>query len=457
MSDASTAFYQLRDSFLLIQGNWLQYKDNQVELLDKNEARSSLTKRGCLEHAFGYGPLGYHTLNATVERVAQALIGNCEESIAEHLNSLQGEKIEGLSPETLEKTIGLPVLLQVINNIETIQQTKLEILKTIRIKFFNHNSILSKCCLRATIILRSLGRTFQKTALAQIVKGAFGGEAFRYHALQATIEHVAARCIWDLTQPIQAYVSQMRNGQVDGLSYEQFETVIKVMRTIHEIQLVKQELIKKAWAHFFVRAHVLSKLCMHAVSLAHRLQQCLRPAPLYLSPQLVKTLRLKSQQKIVDAYLLRLKPYQKPVLLWQGEKSEHLRDLYLITSRYSQQLLLYRDNQRLGQIVFCKDFKDNRSILTVTHYNFKETEAQDFLVLFLHRLSQVAKMSQIKWYEKEIDAPTELPGYSNVKMSEELQPLQTLLEEAEKEGIFTNLISVKMIFAALQSFRVSSV
>lgn len=456
MSDASTAFYQVRDSFLLIQGNWLQCKDNQVQLLDKKEALSSLTKRGCLQHVFGYGPLGYHTLNAAVERVAQALIGNCEESIKDHLQSLQGEKIEGLSPETLEKTIRLYVLLQIIHNIETIQQTKLEILKTIRAKFFDHNSILSKCCLVTTIILRSIGRIFQKAFLVQAVKGTFGSGTFRYHALQATIEHVATRCICDLTQSIQDNLSKIQKGKMDELSYEQFEAVIQVMRTIHGIQLIKQELIQKAWDHFFVGAHAFSKLCMYAAALAHRLRQRLKPAPLYLSTQFVKVLRFKSRQKIVDTFLMQLKPYQKPVLLWQGKKDEHLMDLYLTTSRYSQQLLLHRDNQRIGQIVFCKDRKDERSILTVTQYSFKDTEAQDFLVHILNRLSQVSKMSPIKWYEKEINVLSEIPVYSNIKIIEELQPLQKLLEEAEKEGIFTNLIPVNMILKALQSSKVSS-
>ncbi len=452
MSDASTAFYQVRDSFMLIQGNWIQYKDNQVQLLDKKEVRSSFTKLGCLQHAFGYGPLGYHSLNAAVDRVAQALIGNCEESIQEHLKSLQGQQIEGLSPETLEKTIGLHVLLQVIDNIEKIQQTKLEILKTIRTKFFDHNSILSKCCLLATIILRNLGRMFQKTFLVQVVKRTFGYGPFRYHALQTMIEHVAARCIWDLTQPIQDHLRKIQNSKTEGLSYQQFEAVIEVMRTIHGIQLVKQELIQKAWDHFFVRAHAFSKLCMYAAALLHRLQKRLKPALPYLSTQFVKVLRFKSHQKVVDAYLLRLKPYQQAVLLWQGKKGEHLMNLHLTTSRYSQQLLLSRDNQRIGHIVFCKDFKDECFVLTVTHYSFKDTEAQDFLVHVLNRLSQATKMSPIKWYEKEINVLSQIPVYSNVKLSE-LQPLQKLLEEAEKEGIFTNLIPVNMILTALQSSK----
>lgn len=451
MSDASTAFYQVRDSFLLIQGNWLQSKDNQVQLLDKKEARSSLTKLGFLQHAFGYGTLGYHTLNDAVERVAQALIGNCEESIQEHLKSLQGQQIEGLSPATLEKTIGLHVLLQVINNIETIQQTKLEILKTIRAKFFDHNSILSKCCLLATIILRSIGQIFQKSFLVQVVKGTFGCGLFRYHALQAMIEHVAARCIWDLTQPIQADLSKIQKGKTEGVSYQQFEAVIEVMRTIHGIQLVKQELIQKTWDHFFVRAHALSKLCMYAAALVHRLQRRLKPAPPYLSTQFIKVLRFKSHQKVVDTYLMQLKPYEKPILLWQGQKGEHLMDLYLTTSRYSQQLQLHRDGQCIGHIVFCKDFKNDRFILTVTQYSFKDTEAQDFLVHSLHQLSQAAKMSPIRWCEKEINVLSEIPVYSNVKLSEEPQPLQKLIEDAKKEGIFTNLIPISTILRALQS------
>lgn len=449
MSDAIQVFYQMRDSFLLIPSNWVQYKDSKIALHDKKEACSSLSPFGRLKHAFGYGPLGYHTLNDAVEKVAQAAIREMEESIIDHLRSLEGDKIEDLSTETPEDTMKLDVVLKALDDLEAFKNAKREILQIVHTKFFDHNSLLSKCCLLTTILLRKIRRIFQKNLLELQQTCGFG--PLGYHRVRAMIEHVTMQCMQDLSKFVLDSLSKIEAGKIDELSDAQTGYVIDAMDKIDAIRMTQQELLQKAWDHFSVRANTVSRWCTRTVSFLKSWTRLKRDAFSYLPSEHVKRLRSQSNQKIVNTFLQQLKPFQKPILLWEGKKDPHLFKLFLTTSRCSQQLQFFREDHRIGHVVFCQDRKQDKIFLSIINYEFKDQEVQDFLLYFLHKLAVEANVHEIQWREKELETPLEKPTYSEGKMGETLH-LEGLLEEAQKKRVFTNLIPIKYFLTALELF-----
>jgi hypothetical protein len=450
MSDPIQVFYQMRDNFLLIPSNWAQYKNNTVELLDKKEAWSSLSPFGRLKHAFGYGPLGYHTLNDAVEKVAQAAIREMEKSVTDHLRSLDGDKIEDLSTETPEDTMKLDVVLKALDDLDAFKSSKRDILQIVHAKFFDHNSLLSKCCLLTTILLRKIRRIFEKNLLELQQTCGFG--PLGYHRVRTMIEHVTMQCMQDLSKSVLDSLSKIEAGKIDELSDLQTGYVIDTMDKIDAIRMTQQELLQKAWTHYSLRADTLSRWCLRIVSFLKSWTRLKRDSFSYLPSEHVKWLRSQAHQKIVNIFLEQLKLFQKPILLWEGKKDAHLFKLFLITSRSSQQLQFFRNDYRMGHVVFCQDRKQDKIFLSIMNYEFKDRDAQDFLLFFVQKLAVEANVHEIQWHEKELETPLEKPTYCEGKMSEPLQPLEGLLEEAQKKRVFTNLIPMRYFLSALEPF-----
>ncbi|MBS0649464.1 MAG: hypothetical protein JSS10_09630 [Verrucomicrobia bacterium] len=451
MSDPIQVFYQMRDTFLLIPSNWVQYQEGKVALLDKKEAWSSLSPFRRLQHTFGYGAWGYHTLNDAVEKVAHAVIREMEESVVDHLRSLEGEKIDGLSSESPEKTINLDIVLQTLDSIDNFKTAQRDLLQAIHAKFFDHNSILSKCWLFATILLRKVGRIFQQELLFRL-KQTCGLGPLGYHRFQAMIVHVSTRCMEDLSKSVLESLVKIKEGKIEELSEAETGYVIEAMDKIDAIRMIQQELIQKAWVHFSVRANTLSRWCLRTVSFLKSWAPLKWNSFHYISLESLERLRSEAHQKVLSIFLEQLKPLQKPILLWEGKKDSRRFKLFLITSRSSQQLQFFQNDQYRSHVVFCQDQKQGKIFLSILNYEFKDKEAQNFLLYFLQKLAVETHVNEIRWYEKELETPLEKPTYSEGKLSEALQPMEILLEEAQKKGVFTNLIPMRYFLTALESF-----
>src|SRR5690348_8782935 len=67
-----------------LEGYWLYASGKEIKLVPKPEAVSLRRK---LEHFFGYGPYGFHTIHATVETIASPLLNYvCSPPFTEKLN-----------------------------------------------------------------------------------------------------------------------------------------------------------------------------------------------------------------------------------------------------------------------------------------------------------------------------------------------------------------------------------
>ena len=455
MSDPVQQFYQTRDSIML-PGNWLQYKGYKMTLLDKREARSSLTGVRRLEHAFGYGPFGLHTLQDAVERISEEFIHGFKSSIVEHLQSLQGDHIEGLSPEKMEEIINFPALTNGLDSIGKIHRTKQEILRTLQAKFYEHRTSLGKCCLIATAIFRNFISIFRRDPKTHsfywiiLAKEAFAGGPLGCNRFQSIIKNVAKQSMQSLAGPIREPLQKIQSGQIHELSSEQIEAVITAMEHIEHLEQLEKEILKSTRSYFLNRCAKIHQWCLLIIFFFQDLHRRFNPHPSFFpSSQSIADARLQAQQKSLDYFLLQLRPYQRPLLIWQGKKGEDLFKLYLATGSYSQQLQLYKDDKRLGHVVFCRDYK-SAMILSVTNYDFEENEAESFFYSFLCKLARTAKASEIKWYLTPLKALSETPSYSKVEITmSEIEPLRKLLDRAEREKILINLFPLDVILQSL--------
>jgi hypothetical protein len=113
-----------------------------------------------LKEAFGYGPLGYLTLQAIVQNVAQQCIDKILESHLLALQQLQAENADPLKPEQIEP---VAQMLDAIYNLSTNRQ---DIQRKLDRIFWEENNILGKCCLLASRAIEKIGGLFRKKPAA---------------------------------------------------------------------------------------------------------------------------------------------------------------------------------------------------------------------------------------------------------------------------------------------------
>jgi hypothetical protein len=440
-------FHQMRSRVNLGSSNWFLDQQNHIGLVEKKETRESLKGLHFIQHMLGYGPFGYHSIQRTIEKVAeecrQELIG----LLLPHFDAIQTQ------PEPDRFRDDLSAALGMIDKIDTIDRMKEAMHTKVRSQFCNHATTLGKCCLLATTALEKVRKIFQVFRRNQItksfwivdrVKQVLGYGPLGYHTIKKAMEQAAKRCSQQLNGPHLQSMQKIQTGRMQELTIEQIGTVLNVIDRVEQINQAHLDMQKKAQIKFLDETTGLGNAVLQVTSALEFIRKMFGKDPLPLQR--------------VTVYDLLLRPLAASSCLWRAKKEGALMELYFAASGYSHQLKLYKNKKLLGHLVFRKDTEEKqdtqRDILTIELSSAKDPEANDLFYRFLSHFVRAAHISHIKYepgIEKLVNTNTLTP-FAEKEMREEtlvkLQNFESILEKLENGSPFPNLFPMRGIVTA---------
>lgn len=131
--------------------DWLRINKGVIERVLKAEAKNTLTAWQKAQHFFGYGTVGFHTLNHTIEKIAEQCIHDLVLPIQESFKKIQSGNLKKLSPAEQAQ------IRDTLTSIYKVQQEKRDLLDKVRVKFYREfDTTLSKCAFAMASILEMI-------------------------------------------------------------------------------------------------------------------------------------------------------------------------------------------------------------------------------------------------------------------------------------------------------------
>ncbi len=445
--DANAAFQSLHLRVMMGSSLWLQDQQNTIGVVGKTETKKSLKGFEFIKHALGYGPFGYHCIQRTIEKAAQACIQENTAVIMEHLKALQTEP----QPDKFQQD--LDVAFITIDQIDKNQSKKDEMLKKVRSVFFQHATILGKCCLLATTALEKIRKIFlvfrrnTSTKSFWIVdrfKHILGFGPLGYHTLNRAMEETAKKCRLELCKHS---IELIKKTQTDEpLSVEEIGQVMNVLDRREQIDHVYSDIQQRFRTKFFSEATVLSIGILQTTSVLEYLRKLFRKEPFSLPPV-----------SLFTVYESLFKPYASSSLLWQANKGTDVLQLYFAMSGYSQQIELYKNKKFVGHVLFSQDtLLQNESeihLLKIHSLSALDPDANHLFFCFLQHLKIPDKR-----YENGIAPlaiPTEVVSYTETQTIKEtmikLKKFESIVQKVKNGSPFPHLLEMTNIIKAAEA------
>ena len=149
-------FLRLQDLFATsLDNDWLKSNQGVIERVQKIYAKNRLTRWQKIQHFLGYGPVGFHTINYTIEQIAQKCIHDCVQPFKDTIQKIRSHQIKDCTKEEEDQArLDLAHLREIIRLIYKTHQGKHQLLNNVRIKFYRQfDTTLSKCAFAMAGIL----------------------------------------------------------------------------------------------------------------------------------------------------------------------------------------------------------------------------------------------------------------------------------------------------------------
>ncbi|HUD01602.1 MAG TPA: hypothetical protein VMR37_04700 [Rhabdochlamydiaceae bacterium] len=443
---AIATFHQMRSYVNLGPSNWFQDRQTHIVLVEKKETRESLKGLQFIQHVFGYGPFGYHSIQRTIERVAEECRQELISPLLPHFEAIQAQ------PEPDRFKDDLIAALRMIDKIDTTESMKEAMHKKVRSQFFEHATTLGKCCLLATTALEKVRKIFQAFRRNKItkslwfidrVKQIFGYGPLGYHTIKAAMEQAAKKCSERLIDPHAPSMEKIQTGRMGELTIDQIGTVLNVLERVEQIEQNHLDMQKRAQIKFLDETTGLGNGVLQMTSAMEFIRKMFRTNPQTLQRMAV--------------YELLIRPIAASSCLWRAKKVGALMELYFAASGYSHELKLFKNKKLQGHLVFRKDTEEKNDaqidILTIELSSAKDPEANEVFYRFLVHLIRGARISHK--YEPGIEKlvkPEVQTSFAEKEMVKEtvlkLENFASILEKLENGTPFPNLVSMRGIVAA---------
>ncbi len=287
----------------------------------------------------------------------------------------------------------------------------------------------------------------------------FGYGPWGFHTLRIGIDTIINQCIGLILQPHAPDIQKVLEGKIHELPEKQTDDLIRALENVEKVVKVRNEMFQRVNAKFLKEKWTVRKCVLIAALIFKYIVQKIRKVPL-LSSETVRQLQLKSGRERYAFYKKQLMQHQTPCLLWEGQDGSTVLRLFITVSIYSEQIILSRNHQRVGSIIFCKDLDEEKElyVLTLTNSKAETKEAQELLSRFLSLLGTTGKCigEGLVCYPNTFNVTVPaMKHYQNVRVYKDprLTSIQTIINGAQADALFSNLIPIEDIMRAVELIR----